>query len=256
MTTDELTDDVEIKDTDKSILKLLNLKYEASFAPVDWREVEDWKNKIFTYSGQLASPKNPPPLYDMAVCTGRLPRFSGNCQVEWVVLAHEINVANILRRMGNYKAIPYALLHDGSEALFGDIPTPFKTKDMLKLEEETLTNIYLTHELDPHDKEMHELVKYADGVALVLEAEKTLLPKVAEYFTEKYGEYFHISPAVRHISTPVLERLIWLCNNRMQAFRPGGNVLNAYVQAVERMTLGREDPKTVFDEMLETMQIP
>lgn len=253
---DTLSEVDELRANDKELSELLGLKYEASFAPVDWKEVKDWKNKVFTYSGKLASPDDPPSVSDMAVCTGRLPRFSGNCQVEWFVLPHEINVANILYRMGHYKAIPYGLLHDGSESIFGDIPTPLKTKDILKLEESTISNIYARQGLDPHDQEILQMVKYADGVALVMEAEKTLLPEVASFFTETYGEHLHISPAVRSISSPVLERLIWLCNNRIKTFRPGGVLINAYVNSVQRMTLGGEDPKVVFEEFLETAQIP
>lgn len=226
---------------------------ERDFTPTDWKEVTDWTRKIYTYSGYLASPENPPPLRDMAICKGRLPRFCGNTQQEWVVLAHEINVANVCRRLGSYYAIPHALVHDGSESLLGDIPTPNKTQDMRALEDTIISNVYLSQGLDPFDEKILATVKYADAVSLVMEAERVLIPNAASYFTEVLGSKLNLSEAVKAVISPVLDNLIYLCSNSLKAFRPGGFVIEEYVKAVERMTTGGEEPREVFDEFLENI---
>lgn len=221
------------------------------FQPVNWREVLDWERKIFTYSGQLASPDNPPSLFDIAVSTARIPRFTGNCQREWVVLSHQINVANICYKMGNYEAIPYALLHDGAESVIGDIPTPFKTKDIRDIEDKLLRNIYLRQGLT-RISENEPTVKFADAIALVMEAEKLLLPEVADYFTNGYASKINLSLAIRKLVEPNLVRLIDLLNYKPEVFKPQGKAVACYVSCLENMQDGL-DLEAKFEAMLDDL---
>ena len=111
---------------------------------------------MFTHSGiQVVPGEGVPSLEDIAVALGRICRFAGNCRQFWPVLLHSIAVWQITKEPHCWWRVPfpdlrvegthiflYALLHDASEAVLGDITRPFKTPDIKKIEKDIEFKIY------------------------------------------------------------------------------------------------------------------
>lgn len=97
---------------------------------------------IFSHSGQKIGPSYPAiTIEDMAVSLGRVTRFAGHGLRFWPVLIHSMIVADLVQ--DDIKAV--ALLHDASEALISDVPTPFKNKELKKVEAKILDKIFHEH---------------------------------------------------------------------------------------------------------------
>src|SRR5690348_11028890 len=99
---------------------------------------------IFSYSGAKIGLGLPAPkLHDIAMSLSRICRFTGQCKVFYPVLLHSMVVAHIavLDRRA-------ALLHDASEMFISDIPTPFKSPEMKKIERRLMMQIYSEHLTD------------------------------------------------------------------------------------------------------------
>jgi len=91
---------------------------------------------VSSWSGALVGwHTDPPPLLDVLVQLGRIPRFAGATTREFSVLQHSLHVWK-LATMQNPGVALAALLHDAAEILTGDIPTPFKPDDFGALERE------------------------------------------------------------------------------------------------------------------------
>jgi uncharacterized protein len=122
---------------------------------------------IRTYSG-LAFPTEPDPRFvniiDIAHGLAMTCRWGGHSKMRYSVAAHSIHVSRMVPKEFQLQA----LLHDGSEAYFCDIPAPFKAllPDYKKIETKLMTAI--AHAFDftmPLDKS----VKDADAAVLYLE---------------------------------------------------------------------------------------
>lgn len=66
----------------------------------------------------------------VATCLGRICRYAGRGENFWPVLLHSFVVADCLP--DNLKL--FGLLHDQSEALLSDIPSPYKNNELRKVE--------------------------------------------------------------------------------------------------------------------------
>ncbi len=101
---------------------------------------------ILTHSGRFVPLESGdvPSIQDIAIALSRIPRFAGHCRRPWYVLDHCLHVHAIAADYAEkHTDSPLqsrllrlvALLHDAHEALTGDIPTPFKTADMRRLQQ-------------------------------------------------------------------------------------------------------------------------
>lgn len=110
---------------------------------------------MMTLSGTyIGRDEGAPTIDDIARGLSRMPRFAGQTTFLWTVADHSIvcmRLAKKLIREGlmvghsdrSYAPFPlHVLLHDGHEALTGDIPTTFKTDDMRKLQKRLDVRIY------------------------------------------------------------------------------------------------------------------
>jgi hypothetical protein len=123
---------------------------------------------IFSHSGQVIGPDYPAvSIEDMAVSLGRICRFAGHGLKFWPVLLHSFVVQDLVPE----EAKGVALLHDGSESLVSDVPTPFKNAAFKEIENKILNNIFWQHlsgdqyrvwNTNPH---IWKMVKIADGEA-------------------------------------------------------------------------------------------
>lgn len=108
-----------------------------------------------------------PSLMSIGAGLGRMPRFAGQTQRLYTVLAHTFVVAELVEPA--YRV--YALLHDAAEAIVGDVPTTWKTAEARAHEDDLLERI--THDLDlpwPWPHAAQAAVKKADALALAAEA--------------------------------------------------------------------------------------
>lgn len=144
---------------------------------------------ILTTSGKRLYPFNLTEdqihIKDIAHVLARLPRWLGNTAHKTLSVArHSINVHNYIRNsfedaVGREPLLPYyGLLHDASEAYFGDIPSPIKRHlpDVQKLENSILIAIFnkygvryniLTPSMENVDQEsivLHPVVLLADSL--------------------------------------------------------------------------------------------
>lgn len=125
---------------------------------------------IFSHSGQKIGPDYPAiSVEDIAVSLGRTTRFAGHTQRFWPVLLHSFVVADLVSE--DVKGC--ALLHDAAESYLGDVPTPYKNKEMQWLEKKLLKNILQTHLAEVYYKawknnpDVWKLVKVADTEAFL-----------------------------------------------------------------------------------------
>ena len=137
-------------------------------------------------SGLFFDPFNPTPemmaalsWYDISWGLVHQPRFMGHLQYQVSVGDHSLRAHQIAERLCEHygvrdRAVPHAaLLHDASEAILGDIPTPFKTHPSFAAVAavetwlQGLINVRFGLEADAHH---HPIVKEADAFALALEA--------------------------------------------------------------------------------------
>ena len=127
---------------------------------------------MYTHSGIQVTPgEGVPSLEDIAVALGRICRFAGNCRQFWPVLLHSMAVwelASVNNRSAQVHL--FALLHDASEAVLGDITRPFKTADMKSIEKEIESKIYRSLGIEPPTLAMGRFIKYFDNRILYGEA--------------------------------------------------------------------------------------
>lgn len=108
-----------------------------------------------------------PTLATIGQALGRIPRFVGHTREWYPVLAHSIVV---------YKLMPaglgiFGLMHDFSEAVCSDVPTPWKTQAAMDREDELQARIYAEHGIVwPLPEWLHEAVHEADMKAQHAEA--------------------------------------------------------------------------------------
>lgn len=94
------------------------------------RRLRGWRPplrpEIVTWTGRKIDALNPRPgdfdIRDIARSLARMPRFAGHTRVPYSVAEHSVFVASRCKGADSFKA----LLHDASEALFLDVPSPVK----------------------------------------------------------------------------------------------------------------------------------
>jgi hypothetical protein len=209
--------------------------------------------RIFTRSGAIATVDNPPPLMDAAVCLARIPRFCGNTRVFWPVLCHLINAANIAYRMGVNEVIAHLALHDYSETLLGDIPSPFKTKDTKLLEKQVISSVFKRYNLTENPTTW-STITFIDRICLVIEAEELLATNVADFFGGNYAVSVGIAPVHKHLGRPFLKRLVWIAENDREAFDPEGWMVDLYISFIQEIEKGT-DPREAFSVIRETIEV-
>lgn len=114
-----------------------------------------------------------PSLEALAQGLARMPRYAGQTTVPgWSVADHLIFCARVAQRFTGWpsRLELHAALHDAHEAMTGDIPVPFKTPDMKKLQAVLDGRIYAALQLDPPTVVERNLVKVIDEEALLAEA--------------------------------------------------------------------------------------
>lgn len=114
-----------------------------------------------------------PSLLALAQGLARMPRYAGqNNGIEWQVADHLVVCGRMAQTFIGWpdRLALHALLHDAHEAMTGDIPVPFKTPDMSRLQAELDTRIYAEFGLTPPTKVERNLIKVIDEEALLAEA--------------------------------------------------------------------------------------
>jgi hypothetical protein len=168
---------------------------------------------IISHYGHRLGPNYPAPtVEDIAVSLGRICRFAGHCKRWWSVLQHCFVVADLVEQP--YKKI--ALLHDSSEILISDIPTPFKNKELKKLEDSLLKTIFKAHlGTDSIPADVWNKIKIADSEAFAGEvwtisgpALRALYPDrspTAEKLVKKYLKRYPVSECLSSEGTAVMD---------------------------------------------------
>lgn len=135
-------------------------------------------NRVTIHSGA-------PSLRAIAVSQSRIPRFCGNCDHYYPVLAHSFTTAYI---MPEDVAI-HGLLHDAQESVMSDVPTPMKTDATREIEDRILGNVYESLGLKwPLPKDIAQAVKDADFKCLLAEAHLIGYHGATELFGPVYDE--------------------------------------------------------------------
>jgi hypothetical protein len=120
---------------------------------------------IYSYSGRRVGPaedQESPSIQDIAVSLGRICRYAGGCVRFFPVLLHSFVVADLVEQ----DAKIYALLHDATESIVGDIPRGFKTDEIADVEDLMFEKILRAQQLPLPTAEQWMSVKYADNQAL------------------------------------------------------------------------------------------
>ena len=118
-------------------------------------------NLVTTRSGMLS-------LDEFAVGLSRLPRFAGQTVVPWTVAHHLL----VCRQLSLYRPdlAVHALLHDAHEAMTGDIPTTFKTRDLKRSQRRLDARIYSAFNVPLPTMVQAKQIKEIDSRALLAEA--------------------------------------------------------------------------------------
>jgi len=185
------------------------------------------KHHIYTYSGKLCSIEDPPSIEDVIVSLGRIARFSGNTTYDFNVMAHSIHVAYILWVTGNDHLILQGMVHDATECMFGDIPTPFKNEATRYLEKYAASNMFKSY---GYDFTVFEPVVYtADKISLVMEARELLK---GEAWKTILSSVELPSWQVDNINPKFLRQLIQKCDKEKSKFRPPNGILYTKILAL------------------------
>lgn len=152
----------------------------------------------FTYTGRQVSPEGgAPSLEDIAWQLLHVCRYAGACRVNYTVGIHSMLVADFVAEFHPHLVFP-ALLHDGTEACVGDIPKPFKSKEMRHVEDILMDRIWESFGIPALSQEDYKIIKYGDMRALCAEADLIGPPGlVADGI--KQGWYKHSSADVQKL---------------------------------------------------------
>lgn len=119
---------------------------------------------------------------DIAHSLANVCRYAGHCSESYSVAEHSFLVAEFLRLTGCPARVQIlGLLHDAHEAYLGDMTRPQKavTVGRKELEARIQAVIYEAFRLPPASEAEEALIKRADNVALMTEAEE-LMPSRGE----------------------------------------------------------------------------
>lgn len=125
----------------------------------------------FTYTGQqVCATSGAPSLEDIAWQLLHVCRYAGACRVNYSVGIHSMLVADFVA--AKYPSLEFpALLHDGTEACIGDIPKPFKSEGMRRIEDVLMERIWEQFNIPKLMDEEYKIIKAADIRALCAEAD-------------------------------------------------------------------------------------
>lgn len=116
-------------------------------------------------------------IRDVAKGLSAIARYTGQTIKPYWVGDHSVLVARYFLKKGQLLLAKYGLLHDGAEAVFNDLPTPFKyMPEMLpykKLEKKGQRALYARYGLEEEPAELKEL----DGL-LVWNEKRDLRPNL------------------------------------------------------------------------------
>lgn len=156
--------------------------------PIDEESIVNKNPFIFSHSGQQIGPGFPAlSIEDMAISLGRICRFAGHGLKFWPVLLHSMVVQDLVCE----EAKGVALLHDGAEALFSDVPTPFKNKPLKEMENTILENIFFQHLSEKdytawlNNPDIWKMIKIADTEAFVGEIYVVGTKALRSIYTER-----------------------------------------------------------------------
>ena len=168
---------------------------------------------IISHHGHRLGPNYPAPtIEDIAVSLGRICRFAGHCKRWYSVLQHCFVVADLLE--APYKKI--GLLHDSSEILISDVPTPFKNKELRELEDVLLKSIFKAHlGYDNIPANVWKKIKVADSEAFAGEvwtisgfALRDQYPdrsRTAEKLVKKYLKKYPVQECISSEGTAIMD---------------------------------------------------
>ena len=127
---------------------------------------------VVTYNGSLIGLEfGAPNVVDISVQCMRQCRFAGALREWWPVGMHQMLTADIIEQvLGKPELVLDCLLHDAPESVFGDTPTPIKTDQRRKHEDDLLKRIYTNLSIDLPSAEQHKFIKEADTLALAAES--------------------------------------------------------------------------------------
>jgi hypothetical protein len=119
---------------------------------------------ICTSSGRWVGPdEGAPSIPDAASALGKLCRYAGHCKEFWSVLVHSFVVDDLTKEGAKL----YSLIHDTTEAVISDVPTPFKIPTMKELEAQMYNRILIDWKLPQPEKHILVQVHQADFNALL-----------------------------------------------------------------------------------------
>jgi len=154
----------------------------------------------FTYSGRNVMPEwtEHPSLTDIAISLSRMPRFAGHTRRWWSVLDHTLLGLKVLEARAAERPLKLAwLLHDAHESITGDIPTPVKTPELRRKQDQLDQLIYGAFASGLGADWWHEAVKALDRECMIAEAH-IIGPQVPEgRLNEAFGYRSWASEAAR-----------------------------------------------------------
>ena len=122
---------------------------------------------FYSFSGQyITKDEGHLTLIDIVTSLSRIDRYAGGAKVPFPVLLHSLAVADLVP----VSLEIYGLLHDMTDAIFGDIPKPFKIPEMLVLQHVMHDRFLSYFGLVPLSIEDEHLVKVADTSIFIAEA--------------------------------------------------------------------------------------
>lgn len=129
-------------------------------------------------------------ISDVAHALSNLCRFGGHTKHFYSVAQHAIMVSDIVGSLtdNDPSLMLWGLMHDATEAYMIDLPTPIKNvmPQYRKREDKLMDLLIVAFKLPPHGeaKQLPEVVKKADRVALVTEARQLMRRGVSDWSVE------------------------------------------------------------------------
>jgi hypothetical protein len=143
---------------------------------------------MYTYSGKRIDPTNADPemldIVDIAHSLSLTCRYNGHCKNFFSVAEHSVAVAKLLSYCGAPCSIQMeGLLHDAAEAYLGDIIRPVKNEmqELNYIENDLLFKIFKKFGQGKLPGKISEIVKQADDILLVTEAEHILVGDISKW---------------------------------------------------------------------------
>jgi hypothetical protein len=139
---------------------------------------------MFTFSGERVMPggETAPTLDDVVRGLGRMPRFAGQGREPYTVLQHSL-AGYFLACFRQFSTLDrcYVLLHDGHEAITGDVPTDWKPPELQALQHELDRRIYRSLHVPEPSMASLRLVAEIDRAILMAEGKLVGPPRFPEW---------------------------------------------------------------------------